>query len=218
MPSRLLLAVAAGSLTAGPAHAAPTIVEAPAVAEVAAAYPAKARAKGVGGAVVVSCTAGREGALLRCLRLKEDPTGYGFGLAALKLVRGMKVTGAAGDAEVVVPVRFAPELLQPGFRATTPVWSATPSAADFQATVPKQEGGPNDVRVTLVCDVQAGGVLAGCVVDREEPAGQGFGAAVLALAPKFRVAPWSAEGLPVVGGKVRLPVRYEMKPVEEANR
>jgi TonB family protein len=212
------LLIATAALAAGAAQAAPTFVQAPDVAAVAAAYPAKARAEGVGGVATVSCTAGGEGVLLRCLRLGEEPGGYGFGIAALKLVREMRVAGATRGAEVVVPVRFAPDVLKPGFRATTPVWAATPSAADFQATVPKQEGGPNDVRVALVCDVQAGGVLSGCVVDREEPAGQGFGDAVLALAPKFKVEPWSAEGLPVVGGKVRVPVRYDMKPVDQAAR
>jgi len=74
------------------------------------------------------------------------------------------------------------------------------------------------VRVTLVCDVQAGGSLSGCVVDRETPAGQGFGQAILALAPKFRVEPLSADGTPTVGGKVRVPVRFDLKPVEQAAR
>jgi protein TonB len=98
----------------------------------------------------------------------------------------------------------------------TPTWAALPSVADLQAAVPKTEGGPNNVRVTLVCDVQAGGSLSGCAVDREEPAGQGFGSAILALAPKFQVALMSAEGMPTVGAKVRVPVRFDLKPVEQA--
>jgi hypothetical protein len=39
----------------------------------------------------------------------------------------------------------------------------------------------------------------------------GFGAAALSLAPKFQVNPWSAEGLPVVGGRIRVPMRYTLK-------
>ena len=99
-----------------------------------------------------------------------------------------------------------------------PKWAALPSVSDMQTTIPKGDGGPNDVRVTLVCDVQAGGSLSGCVVDRESPAGQGFGPGVLALAPKFKVEALSADGTPTVGGKVRVPVRYDLKPVTQAAR
>lgn len=82
--------------------------------------------------------------------------------------------------------------------------------------MPKTEGGPNNARVTLVCDVEAGGSLNGCAVDREEPAGQGFGPAILTLAPKFKVELMSAEGMPTVGAKVRVPVRFDLKPVQQA--
>ena len=36
------------------------------------------------------------------------------------------------------------------------------------------------------------------------------------LAPKFQVALMSAEGMPTVGGKVRVPVRFDLKPVAQA--
>jgi hypothetical protein len=112
---------------------------------------------------------------------------------------------------------FSADLLKPGaVTVKTPHWTAMPSAADMQTLVPKQTDGPNEARVTLVCEVQAGGALGGCVVDREEPAGQGFGPAVLALAPKFRSDLMSVEGMPTVGAKVRLPVRFSLKPVQEA--
>lgn len=221
MRGTLLTAIGlAGGLTAGAAQAqvAATFVEAPTRDQVAAAFPAKAKAAGQSGAVDLSCTAARDGRLKDCAVIGEQPRGMGFGQAARQLARSMRVTGVPTGTEVKAPVNFSADVLKADFTAKTPKWAATPAAADFQATIPKHEGGPNAIRVTLVCDVQAGGVLSGCAVDREEPAGQGFGQGVLALASKFKVEPWSAEGLPVVGSKVRVPVRYDLKPVDQASR
>lgn len=44
--------------------------------------------------------------------------------------------------------------------------------------------------------------------DGDTPAGQGFGEAALALGPKFRTLLWSEDGLPLVGGVLKLPIRY----------
>ncbi len=70
----------------------------------------------------------------------------------------------------------------------------------------------NQVRVVLDCTVAAGGALSGCTVDREEPAGLGYGQGALAVATKFRVSPWSQDGQPTVGAKLRVPIRYELTP------
>ena len=183
----------------------------------AAVYPAKARAAGVGGGVELTCTVLRSGAMDDCEVLGEAPRGYGFGSAARKLAERLTAAGAIPGAEVRVPITFAPEVLKPApMTVKTPKWTATPTASDMQALVPKQTDGPNEARVTLVCDVHAGGALNGCAIDREEPAGQGFGAAVLALAPKFKTDLMSVEGQPTVGAKVRLPVRFSLKPVQQA--
>jgi hypothetical protein len=93
-----------------------------------------------------------------------------------------------------------------------PVWLALPSAADFQASFPQTANGVNDVRVTLVCQADDRGALSQCAVDREEPAEQGYGQGALSLAPKFRLGPWSRDGLPTAGAKVRVPIHYQMTP------
>lgn len=218
--SRTLASVASliAVCAAAPAAAQTTWTAAPTAAEMAAAYPEKAKAQGIGGGVELMCTTAPSGAMTDCDVLAESPRGYGFGAAARKLVeRSLKATGAPKGAELRIPISFSADLAKGGtMTVKTPTWSALPSVADMQAAVPKTEGGPNNVRVTLVCDVQAGGSLSGCAVDREEPAGQGFGSAILALAPKFQVALMSAEGMPTVGAKVRVPVRFDLKPVEQA--
>lgn len=216
---RLVVLSAMTALCAAPAGA-QTWTAAPTAADMAAAYPEKARAQGVGGAVDLVCTAQRDGSFDDCAILGEQPRNLGFGPAARRLVeQKLKVTRVVKGQEVQIPVTFSADLLKgPVTTVKTPVWSALPTVGEMQSAVPKTEGGPNNVRVTLVCDVQAGGSLAGCAVDREEPAGQGFGQAILALAPKFQVALMSAEGMPTVGAKVRVPVRFDLKPVEQAAR
>jgi TonB family protein len=181
----------------------------------AAAYPAKAKAEHIGGGVELTCTANRKGAMTDCDVLGESPRGYGFGAAARDLAKKLTAQGVVNGEEVRVPISFAPDL-GAGATVKTPKWTALPSVSDMQAVVPKSEGGPNDIRVTLVCAVQAGGTLDACAVDREEPAGQGFGQAILTLAPKFRVDLMSGEGMPTVGAKVRVPVRFDLKPVQQA--
>lgn len=214
---RTLALSTVAALCAAPV-AAQTWTAAPTAAEMAAAYPEKAKAQGVGGAVDLVCTAERDGSFDDCAILGEQPRNLGFGAAARRLIEEkLRVAGVIKGQEVQIPVTFSPELAK-GATVTvkTPVWAALPTVGDMQSAAPKNEGGPNNVRVTLVCDVQAGGALSGCAVDREEPAGQGFGPAILALAPKFQVALMSAEGMPTVGAKVRVPVRFDLKPVQQA--
>ena len=201
-------------IAAQPAAAQTAWTAAPTAFDMMAAYPAKATAAHIGGGVELSCTANRKGAMTDCDVLGESPRGYGFGSAARDLAKKLTAQGVVNGQEVRVPITFAPDLAA-GATVKTPKWTALPSVADMQAAVPKTEGGPNDIRVTLVCAVQDGGGLSGCAVDREEPAGQGFGQAILTLAPKFRVDLMSGEGTPTVGAKVRVPVRFDLTPAPQ---
>jgi TonB family protein len=191
-------------------------VEAPTVADIAAAYPARARAAGVGGQVELTCEMARDGHPRDCAALKETPGGYGFGAAAAKLATRLKVSDQGlTNQNIFIPVTFDAAVLKGEATVTKPAWAAIPSAQDFQATFPKTENGVNRVRVVLGCTVQAGGVLGGCAVAQEDPPGQGYGDGALALASKFRVGPWSQDGAPTVGARIRLPIRYELTPVKQ---
>ncbi len=214
-----IAAVAAGLLApsiaaAQPAH---TWAEAPSTADVAAAYPAKARAAGAGGTVDMSCTINRQGHPKSCSVLREQPGNFAFGAAARRLAPLLRVNELnLHDQDVLVAVTFNPDILKGAAAVTSPTWTAMPSVEDFQATFPKAENGVNSVRVVLACTVEAGGALGGCKVDSESPAGQGFGQGALALAPKFRVGPWSQDGQPTVGATLKLPIRYELSQVAQA--
>jgi len=216
-----LAALAGFGLLLAPAMAGaqptPTWIEAPSAADVAAAYPAKAKAAGVGGTVEMTCTINREGRPRSCAVLKETPGNYAFGTAARRLAETMRVNELnLRGQDVLVPVTFNPDVLKAeGVAITKPAWSAMPALEDFQATFPKTANGVNSVRVVLACTVTNSGALGGCSVDSEDPPGQGYGQGALSLATKFRVGPWSQDGQPTAGARLKLPIRYALTQVDE---
>lgn len=203
--------LAASMASGATAQEAANWARAPTVADVAAAYPAKARAAGVAGAVNLTCTMDYEARPRECFALGESPEGYGFGAAAKRLAEKMRWADASRNGqEIRIPFVFDPKVANGAAVVTKPVWAAMPTAADFQASFPQTANGVVDVRVVLACTVGADGALAGCAIDREEPPGQGYGAGALAVASKFRVAPWSQDSQPTIGAQLRLPIHYQL--------
>jgi len=202
---------------AAPALAAPQWTEGPTWQDAASAFPARARAANVGGAATLTCTASPSGRMQHCGVLAESPEGYGFGNVARHLAERLSAapSTAPNGREQQVTIAFKPEMgAGAAYVAPDPLWLSLPSAAQFQAAFPKTENGVNHVKVVLLCDVAAGGALSGCTVESEDPPGQGYGAAALALAPDIRIGLLSASGVPLVGAKVRVPIRYEMTPAK----
>jgi len=194
--------------------------QAPSYSEVLAAYPAKARTEKVSGGVTLDCRIGKDGGISGCDPMQETPEGYGFGAAARALSRlfvtptvdgvGKSIAGS----RVHVRISFAAEALT----TTSPVigrtdWLAFPTLDDFTAVVPGAARAAKiyKARVVMLCGVTAEGALATCKVQTEDPAGLGYGASAVALAPFFRVAVWTPEGLPVIGGSVRVPLRFDLE-------
>jgi TonB family protein len=75
-------------------------------------YPHKAWREDVEGRVTISCAAGVDTRLADCTVLSEDPAGYGFGDAALRLAVEMRMAPAIRNglpvvAQVRVPLVFA---------------------------------------------------------------------------------------------------------------
>ena len=107
-----------------------------------------------------------------------------------------------------LPFVFAPAMLQ-GDPASIgkPSWVGLPTEAELRAAFGAELKGTQ--RATIDCRVEAGGALGDCRVASEEPAGGGAAKAALALSPKFRISTWTADGLPTVGARVRVPLRYE---------
>ncbi|HEV2531085.1 TonB family protein [Phenylobacterium sp.] len=200
---------------------------APSVADVRAAYPAKARSEKKDGHTTLDCVFNRRGGLSDCRPIFEEPRGYGFDRAAERLAE--KFTGPATDAaggliagaHTQIVFSFAAS----GLDADTPAigkphWMVLPTYEEFNAAFPSAaaKAGMLKARVVLKCKVAADGALTGCAVESEDPSGYGFGPAAASLAGKFRLSVWTAEGLPVVGGSISAPIRWELAQVPQATK
>ena len=94
--------------------------------------------------------------------------------------------------------------------ASAPVWERAPDRADWAKAYPAKAalagvGG----EVKMRCSASAAGLLQGCAVISETPAGQGFGAAALSLAPGMVLKPTTVDGKPVAGMSLVVPVKFE---------
>jgi len=90
------------------------------------------------------------------------------------------------------------------------IWAKAPQRGDLIAAYPpdaaKAEIG-GSVKLRCTADVQGG--LQHCAVREETPAGKGFGAAALSIAPALRVDPMTADGQSVRGDEVEVPVDFQ---------
>lgn len=193
--------------------------QAPTYAEMVAAYPKKARAQHVGGAATLSCKFAGDGRLADCRTTNEAPKALGFSTAAHSLVgkfrgptkfdTGETTKGARTQLRFTFPVEMldstTPTIGKPG-------WVATPTAEELRGAIPAQAvvAGVTTARVSLSCAVVAEGRLDACEVVSEDPKGMGFDASTLNLAKAFRLTIWTDDGLPSVGGRVRIPVRFDI--------
>ena len=200
---------------------------APSVAEVAAAFPDPARATGASGKAVVSCKFDKPGNLTRCGVASQEPRGLGFGEAALKLASRFTAAPTLADGHSVrgltafLSFSFTPAILEPAAGLLgKPRWTVLPSAEQFTAAFPEAavKAGVNAARIVLACTIQPDGSLGGCAVDSETPPNLGFGPAALGLSSSFRAQLWSDEGLPVIGGAIRLPIRFQIEAAPAAGK
>jgi TonB family protein len=196
-------------------------LEAPTYAEVAAAYPAKARAERVAGRATLSCDFSEDGGLKGCTTVMERPGGQGFAKAAKALAPRFKgPTVVAGRSikgmGTQLLVSFVPEMLEMGEPVIGhPQWTSMPSPEQFKAVVPTVGVPPNlsSIKVVMSCLIGSGGAFGDCSVVSEEPSGLGVGPAMAKLGPAFKIGIWTAEGLPTVGGKIVAPIRYVIEDV-----
>jgi len=200
---------------------------APSLEDMLAAYPAKARAAKVGGSVSLDCRLNKTGGISGCDILREEPRGYGFAAAA----RSMKdrfsgpLVDSRGETLASARVTLAfvfPAAVLDGSAAGIgrPEWTALPSAADMAAVMPAAavKAGAYKARVVMECQVVAEGALSGCVAKTETPLGLGYGDAAIRLSSAFRLSVWTDEGLPAIGGKVRVPIRFDLDMTTAAAR
>ena len=94
---------------------------------------------------------------------------------------------------------------------TNPDWAALPSGKDMADFYPPSAT-RNEIegRATIECHINSAGLLFECHVLDEQPLGEGFGVAALALSTKFKMRPATRNGVAVDGGIVRFPIRFAL--------
>ncbi len=93
---------------------------------------------------------------------------------------------------------------------TNPTWLKRPNGRDFERYYPTRALDREKTgRVVLNCVVQANGSI-NCVVDQETPDGWGFGEAALKISKSFQMAPQTVNGAPTSGGRVTVPIVFNV--------
>lgn len=95
---------------------------------------------------------------------------------------------------------------------TQPSWLQTPTAEDVGRVTPTLPEPPAEVHVLMVCRITEAGGLEACMIRSETPAGLGYGAAALALAPIFKMPAVDLDGRPVAGRTVQIPIIWKNAP------
>jgi TonB family protein len=188
--------------------------------DVARAYPAKGG--GVEGYAAAHCLVERAGAqagaLKGCQIIKESPNGRDFGKAALSLTSRFRVDAAAlakaprgAPLWVDIPIRLPPPAELADRAVTAPVWivSLDPKAASRffprKATVNGITTGIGIAR----CTVAADGSMADCEGESGPDDRMDFSDVAARLTSTMKMNLWSADGVPVQGGYVRIPVHFD---------
>ncbi|WP_304167839.1 energy transducer TonB [Phenylobacterium aquaticum] len=108
------------------------------------------------------------------------------------------------------PPAPAPPVTRPSV-ITNPDWARRPSGDDISRYYPDRASRMSqDGRATISCSVTAKGTLENCDVVSEDPADFGFGDSALRMSKLFKMKPKTADGAPVEGGTVRIPIRFTL--------
>ena len=179
----------------------------PTDAEVMAAWPAAAKARGLEGSAVMRCVADMAGVLSGCQVMLER-SHAGFGQALLSLAPLYRLRYAPeGKREPQSPVMISATWPAP----QTPVdWQVPPKPGDFAtaATPGAWRSGGKGLAV-MNCLAARLGALHDCEVIYQEPASKGFGAMALRFQGFLRLKPATVDGKPTPSG---LDVIFAFRP------
>ncbi len=182
----------------------------------AAAWPKQAPAGLAEGQVMLRCAFTASGGLDSCSVEAEKPAGAGFAAAALKLTRRFHVLGSEPELMTQARINLPFTFVNPASGPAAPAWISKANWVRFipvdtmTSLYPKaaETAGIKAGRGVVECTVAAGGALTACTPVGDDPPGMGFGEAAVEAMAYFVLNPWTAEGLPVDGAKIRVPIRF----------
>jgi hypothetical protein len=190
--------------------------------DLAAAYPAKGG--GVEGYAAAHCRVERDGdkagELRDCQIIKETPGELGFGKAALALASKFRAEPATllviprrEPLWVDIPMRLLPPSAEAERVIAAPRWLAGIDPRSAPKLFPPEAAaqGLTTGRGVARCTVGVDGALTGCAPEAGDPDGLGFSEAAAKLASGMKMNLWSADGSPVEGGVVHIPIRLNLK-------
>ncbi|MDB5470916.1 MAG: hypothetical protein JWR84_2476 [Caulobacter sp.] len=194
----------------------PIWVKTPSFADMAAAWP-EAATVDEGGATL-RCRVSGTGILKNCVTVSELPRNADFGSAALRLSRKFELRMTPDemhkvkDGVVNVPFRFFNPKTPAGQarQVATPRWTVQVKQDRVLALYPDiaADAGVKSGLGVADCLVAPDGKLTDCKVAREKPEALGFGNAAVAIAGVMQMNPWTDEGRPVDGARIRLPIKF----------
>jgi TonB family protein len=200
----------------------PVWAAAPGFEDLAAAYPPAGH--GMEGYVAAHCLVERSGAkaglLQQCQAIKEAPHDLGFAKAALGLAPKFRIAPAAlaraphgAQLWVDVPIRMPPPAQIADRAVMAPIWLASFDPKVTPKLFPPEAvaDGLTTGRGVARCIVGVDGALTACTPEAGDPDGLGFSEAAVKLATAMKMNLWSADGAPVEGGVIHIPIRLNLK-------
>lgn len=195
----------------------PVWAAAPDFDDLGRAYPAKGG--GAEGYAAAHCHVQRSGELTGCFIIKETPKGRGFGDAALSLAPRFRVARELASIPhptplwVDVPIRLPPPGRIAERTVEAPTWITRIDLNRPPKVFPPEAAasGLTTGRGVARCVVGSDGSMTQCAPEAAEPAGLGFAEAAAKLASTLKMNLWSADGAPVEGGVVHIPIRLNLK-------
>lgn len=194
----------------------PVWATAPSFADIGAAYPKGAERGPVD--VHLHCAVDAGGSLSGCSG--EDQANPSFTKAAIRLSSKFRMTIAPEAISLSKPlmVELIIRLTDPASpefasrRLGQPTWIAGFDPAVAQKLFPPEAAtkGLTSGLGKARCVVAADGALTSCTALPGDPDGLGFSEAAVKLASAMKMNPWTAEGGPVDGAIVNLPIRFKL--------
>jgi hypothetical protein len=171
------------------------VVAKPSDAEVMAAWPAAAKAKGVTGSAAMHCLADAAGAMTDCqVMIERSHAGFGQALLSLAPQYRVKPAASADHADVVITATWpAPD--------TAVDWQQPPKPGDFATTMTPAAWRAGKGHAVMNCLVARMGALHDCMVIYQDPPSKGFGAMALRFQGFLRLKPATLGGMPIASGE-----------------